>query len=519
TLSAGPYQVFSDTLGELTLYCYFFPPQADLAPRYLSAVKHYIRLYENMIGAYPFPRFSVVDNFLPTGYGMPGWTLIGSEVLHLPFIPETSLGHEVLHNWFGNSLEVDYREGNWCEGLTTYLADYFYQTLKDSLSATEYRMNILKDYAAYVHSENEYAVAKFSERRDPADRAIGYGKVMMIFHMLKNLLDQRDTTLFSRLLRETFADNRGQPIGWSVWQKEAQRLYRERLDWFFDQWVKEPGAPRLAWGKVQADQAEVGWRVKAQIVVEPYQPRPYWLLIPIRAITAEGNIDYLVFQTQSPQALELEGVGHLQALRLDPEYHLFRVLYPSEAPVALSSFFGDPSGLFVLPAHSLKSESYRQCAEGLKKEGQELREIPLGSGTDLPGVNLTNRSLWIIGSPQENPLWERYPPPQELFRYLPARAPRWREDQPLLEGFQFRGEEFRGGEYTLTFITWHPEAVGERVIVYTLSLPDADPVAGMRKLRHYGKYSYLLFQGETNVQKGVWGASGEHPLLWRVGSR
>jgi len=44
-------------------------------------------------------------------------------VVRLPFITETSLGHEVLHSWFGNSVEVDAGQGNWCEGLTTYLAD------------------------------------------------------------------------------------------------------------------------------------------------------------------------------------------------------------------------------------------------------------------------------------------------------------------------------------------------------------------------------------------------------------
>ena len=32
-----------------------------------------------------------------------------------------------------------------------------------------------------------------------------------------------------------------------------------------------------------------------------------------------------------------------------------------------------------------------------------------------------------------------------------------------------------------------------------------------RKIPHYGKYSYLVFEGETNVGKGVWKA-GDSPL-------
>jgi len=50
--------------------------------------------------------------------------------VRLPFITETSLGHEVLHQWFGNALGVDDEQGNWCEGLATYLADHWYEEQK-----------------------------------------------------------------------------------------------------------------------------------------------------------------------------------------------------------------------------------------------------------------------------------------------------------------------------------------------------------------------------------------------------
>ena len=36
----------------------------------------------------------------------------GFAVLRLPFIPYTSLPHEILHNWWGNGVWVDYAGGN-----------------------------------------------------------------------------------------------------------------------------------------------------------------------------------------------------------------------------------------------------------------------------------------------------------------------------------------------------------------------------------------------------------------------
>ena len=54
-------------------------------------------------------------------------TLLGSDVINLPFIVKTSLGHEILHQWFGNSVYVNHKKGNWAEGLTSYLSDHYYK--------------------------------------------------------------------------------------------------------------------------------------------------------------------------------------------------------------------------------------------------------------------------------------------------------------------------------------------------------------------------------------------------------
>ena len=58
-------------------------------------------------------------------------------MLRLPFIRASSLGHEVLHNWWGNGVLVDYARGNWSEGLTTFMADYAYKSEESAAAARE----------------------------------------------------------------------------------------------------------------------------------------------------------------------------------------------------------------------------------------------------------------------------------------------------------------------------------------------------------------------------------------------
>lgn len=78
----------------------------------------------------------VVASPLPTGFGMPKLTYLGADVLRLPFIRKTSLGHEILHNWWRNGVYVDYTRGNWSEGLTTFMADYAYKEDESAAAAS-----------------------------------------------------------------------------------------------------------------------------------------------------------------------------------------------------------------------------------------------------------------------------------------------------------------------------------------------------------------------------------------------
>lgn len=125
-LVTGRYFVDRLSYKGIDIYTFFFERDDTLSKTYIDKTRGYLDLYQNMIGPYPFRKFAVVENFLPTGYGMPSFTLLGSTVLRLPFIPDTSLGHEIAHNWWGNSVFVDDSLGNWSEAITTYTADYLF---------------------------------------------------------------------------------------------------------------------------------------------------------------------------------------------------------------------------------------------------------------------------------------------------------------------------------------------------------------------------------------------------------
>jgi len=506
-LSAGPYVVKSVQQDGITISTYFLPAQNDLADGYLEACKKFLAMYSKMIGPYPFPKFAVVDNFMPSGYGMPGWTLLGSEVIRLPFIKETSLGHEVLHNWFGNGIFVDYRGGNWCEGLTSYLADYHYKEMADSAAAVEYRRNMLKEYADFVTPENDYPLTEFSNRADEKDRAIGYGKTMMIFHMMRKMLDQQDTSFFQATLKDAWKQYKGKPMSWENWRQLIERRVGQRLDWFFERWVQMPGVPSIAIVDGQVSHMNDSWAAELLIKTEPSEPKPYGYFMKFRCISDEGWIDYDLFINEPEQRFALAGPGYLEAIKADPAYDVFRVIYANEAPLTIGAFIGDKEGVLVIPSTGPHADAFKAAAEGLKSEGQTIVT------DDKLTPELAKRSLWIFGSPDENSAWKSFPADANKLSWLPGKAPRWKEERPVPPAMVFKGEEKRGGKWTGTLIGVHPKSDGKS-IVWTVCTPDADPVAGTRKLPHYGKQSYLLFDGDVNTVKGAWAAAGASPMIW-----
>lgn len=78
--------------------------QADdaLAQQYLDASQQYLNEYSALLGQYPYSKFVVVESFYH-GLGYAILTMLGASVDALTVIPYTSLPHEIVHNWWGNS--------------------------------------------------------------------------------------------------------------------------------------------------------------------------------------------------------------------------------------------------------------------------------------------------------------------------------------------------------------------------------------------------------------------------------
>ena len=164
-LVAGKFTEYTQAANGVQAQVLLRQPDPALAQQYLDATADYVRLYSELIGPYPYKKFALVENFWETGYGMPSFTLLGPKVIRFPFILHSSYPHEILHNWWGNGVYVDYERGNWAEGLTSYLADHLIKEQRGE--GVEYRRTTLQKYTDYVRQQQDFPLTAFRSRTVP----------------------------------------------------------------------------------------------------------------------------------------------------------------------------------------------------------------------------------------------------------------------------------------------------------------------------------------------------------------
>jgi aminopeptidase N len=481
SLSAGPYRVREAGSGETRLFTYFYPGTDALSEKYLAAVVRYLDLYRGLFGPYPFEKFAVVENFFPTGYGFPSYTLLGSSVVRLPFIVETSLGHEVAHSWWGNGVRVDYRKGNWSEGLATYVADYLYMERSSAEEGREYRLKILRDYSTLVPSGGGFPLSSFTGRDSPASRAIGYGKAAMVFHMARRRAGDK---AFWKGLAEVARERMFRKASWDDFARAFGKNSGADFTRFFRQWVDRPGAPVIALQGVRANRAGKGWWVSGRVT----QEKPYYnLSVPLRLIAGDGNTDTVVKVSGKEARFTVASAYRPLRLIVDPDVNLFRRLDATEIPPSVNGIRGS-TDLLVVAARALPADIREASRVLLAAMGKE--KIGILREEDTPPSRLAGHDVLYLGLPGGK-------------KYLPA-LPRELSVSP--DGFSIGGTEYGSREDSLFVVLPHPSDKKRVAALFLSRSPEAAAMAA-RKIPHYGKYSYLVFSEGTNRAKGTWEAT------------
>lgn len=462
--NAGPYIVQKlQVRNKFHVYTMFFKEDIELASGYLEAAKRYLLKFENEIGPFPYNHYVIVANRLPTGYGMPTFTLLGQMVLRLPFIKSSSLGHEIVHSWFGNSVSVDTTSGNWCEGLTAFLSDQRFR--EDRGEGTDYRKESIIKYLNYATATapialNEFHSASHSQPMAEAKRAIGYNRGALFFNELREKIGKDN---FYKSLQHFYSDNKGKLANWEHIRISFEKVTASDLSLFFKERLSRKDIPGLSTKDVELSYSNNMPLLSFDLIQET--EKPYTISVPIHIETPRGILKTTREISQINNSITIQLQQRPYGFTIDPELSFMRQLAPEESLPVWSQFLGSKKKLIILADENSRLQ-YKPLLQSLERYKPEII-----TASEVTNADLSKNSLLFLDADQ--------PAARSIFGQTTHPS---------------RGFVLDSRQNPL-----NPDHVA--VLISSNDVSEVSSVAS--KLKHYGKYSYLEFSHGRNREKNI----------------
>jgi aminopeptidase N len=478
------------------LATYLFPEDAHLADEYLDATARYLEAYIPMLGPYPFETFSVVENFFASGLGMPSFTLLGSGVIKRHYVQPYALGHEIVHSWIGNAVFNRVDRGNWVEGLTTYLANYYWHELTgDQAQAREQRRLMLRGYNLHVPPARDYPIGQFTHKQDERDNAIGYQKAAMVFHLLRQEVGEEP---FWDSLKSLVVQYRGRHADWHDVERVFAETVGRELRWFFAQWIEESGAPELALKNVTtrsiAGNAERVFQLTGTTV---QTGKVFRSPLPLHITMEDGREEIVHTQVKAVQdVFDFTLPAKPTMIELDPEATIIRRVSRQDLPPVLNHYVTDQRRSVILAFSDASGDSHPfrdllkriAAQENQKSAGEQATIIPLGKAELLQ----QDGSMLILGNPESRAGL------QSLLNIHCGNRLQLRDN-----GVTLAGTAYDGPAIAVLASCHRQEHPGSVVtIAYAVTAQAAQTMA--RLLFFYGSNSYVVFRDGTAIVRGEW---------------
>ncbi len=472
------------------LASYLFPDDAALADEYLDATVKYLDAYVPLLGPFPFGQFAVVENFFASGLGMPSFTLLGSGSIQRHYTQPYALGHEIVHSWIGNSVWNRPESGNWVEGLTTYLTNYYWHELvHDDRQAREQRRLMLQGYSLHVTPELDYPIAAFRRKSDEKDNAIGYQKSAMVFHQLRMEIGDE---AFWRGVKQLVSDMSGRHADWQDLERIFTQTSGRELRWFFAQWIERPGAPAIAIAEATASPSQDqpgAYKLRVRLTREGGTFR---FILPLAIAMKGATTSVAAALAAEQQDIELVVPAEPLKLSIDPEFMSLQRLRREQLAPVLNLFVTDQRKA-VLPLFSDSATPFKELVERIKAQDAQA---PTKHKTTILPVDIValppSGSVLIVATS------DRHSQVQSLIAQACGDLAKI---EP--EGFRIAGTPYEGRRIAVLFSCHRADAPGSVVtVLYAMDPAAAAKVA--RLLFFYGWQSAVVFDEGIVTKRDMW---------------
>lgn len=223
---------------------YAFKEDAPYAHENFGRVAEMMAFFSEKIGPFPYEKLALVQS--STRFG-------GMENASAIFFPETSFGkgktiegttaHEIAHQWFGDAVtEADWHHLWLSEGFATYGEALFYEHVDGLQKFREVMRRSRDSYFRFAERAAGPILDSTITSYMQLLNSNNYAKAAWVLHMLRSTVGEEE---FWQGLAAYYRQFRHGNALTQDFQTVMENVSRNSLDWFFTQWLQQPGYPKL----------------------------------------------------------------------------------------------------------------------------------------------------------------------------------------------------------------------------------------------------------------------------------
>jgi aminopeptidase N len=226
-------------------FVYTAPEQIKTMPGPFRRAGDIVALFSRLVGPFPYEKLAHLQSSTRYG-GMENASEIfySDAAFRRGTMNDELIAHETAHQWFGDAVTERQWSHVWLsEGFATYFSALWVREARgDSAFRTRMRAiraTVLRDSVSVtrrpVIDTIETTLIQLLNRNS-------YEKGGFVLHMLRT---QVGDSAFFRALRAYYADHRNSTALTADLQSAMETASGQKLDWFFDQWLRRPGYPEI----------------------------------------------------------------------------------------------------------------------------------------------------------------------------------------------------------------------------------------------------------------------------------
>ncbi|MGA9353107.1 MAG: M1 family aminopeptidase [Terriglobales bacterium] len=317
TIIAGTFKEYKSDEAGMDLHVFFKPVHETLESEYASTAVKEFTYFITQYGIAPSQRLQVVeipDDTVPSAYA-PEIAAIASRAV-TERVNYRLLANTIAHQWWGVSVSPATKDDWWIsDGFARYSEARYVESAAGSAGLEE----MVKDMSvgALAYDSVPLSSADKLDFFSPEFQSLVTDKGAMVLHMLRYVVGDAK---YLKIMRDFATQYAGKPATTDDFRKLVEKIYDQRLTWFFSQWMDSTSAPEF---KTKYTVYRLGNNKGFRIVGAIQQDldlfrMPVRLRIDTDGKTEEKRIE--VVGTDSP--FSVETFGRPRRISVDPDNHV-----------------------------------------------------------------------------------------------------------------------------------------------------------------------------------------------------